>query len=236
MGLVKSSLVEDVTCVDPSAEALARLEGTGIRTTSEMSAAGADIVILAVKPYLVKEVLRELRLDYARQMFFSVAAGVSLDDLDEIAGADRWARFRVMPNTAIAVGRSMTFIAARGATKEQMELAEKIFSEIGGVMVVPERLMAPGMAVASCGIAFAMRYVRASMTAAIEAGFAPDDARRVVLQTVRGAVELLEASALHPEAEIDRVTTPAGYTIRGLAALDEAGFNAAVAAAVRACL
>lgn len=235
-GLTKSSLVSHVTCVDPSVEALARLHQTGVRTTSEVSVAGADIVILAVKPYLVKEVMRSLRLDHARQMFVSLAAGISLDELDEIAAVDHWTRFRVMPNTAIAVGQSMTFVAARGATTEQVALIEGLFGELGRVMVVPERLMEAGMAVASCGIAFAMRYVRAAMTAAIEAGLTPDDARRVVLQTVRGAVELLESSGQHPEAEIDRVTTPAGYTIRGLAALDAAGFNAAVASAIRACL
>lgn len=243
-GLRRGTFFEpgDITCVDPSPTALEGLAGEGMKTTSELSIEGADMVIVAVKPHLVGEVLARVRetFDFGRQMLFSVAAGVSLDDIDSAMSDSRtptagWARFRVMPNTAVAVGESMTFISARGTSDEQTALAVEVFGEMGRAMVIPERLMSAGMAVASCGIAFAMRYVRAAMNGAIEAGLAPTDAREVVLQTVRGAVELLSVSGNHPEVEIDRVTTPGGYTIRGLAAMDKHGFSAAVAAGIRDC-
>ena len=87
---------------------------------------------------------------------------------------------------------------------------------------------------ASCGTAFALRYVRASAEGGVELGLYPKEALEAVLQTVRGAADLLEAHGTHPEAEIDRVTTPGGITIKGLNAMEEAGFSAAVVAGLKA--
>ena len=79
---------------------------------------------------------------------------------------------------------------------------------MGEVLVVDEKHLAAGTTLASCGIAYAMRYVRAAAEGGVEIGFKADDAKHIVLQTVKGAVELLQATGNHPEAEIDRVTTP----------------------------
>jgi pyrroline-5-carboxylate reductase len=235
----------DITFVDNSAAALARLAGEGFALTADLREAmrEADLVIVAVKPHIVGEVMARVRelFDAGRQTLLSVAAGVALDDLDEMmfgaavaAGGRGYARFRVMPNTAVAVGESMTFFAHRGASASRVELVGRLLGETGRAVEIPERQMEAAMAVASCGIAYAMRYVRAAMNGAIEVGLAPALAREAVLQTLRGAVELLAASGLHPEAEIDRVTTPGGYTIRGLNAMEAAGFSAAVVEGIKA--
>lgn len=103
-------------------------------------------------------------------------------------------------------------------------------------MLVEERLMNAGMVLASCGIAYVMRYVRAATEGGVELGMYPDTARRVVLQTLRGAVELLEATGNHPEVEIDKVTTAGGITIRGLNEMEHAGFTSSVIRGLKASM
>ena len=83
-------------------------------------------------------------------------------------------------------------------------------------------------ALASCGIAYALRYIRAASEGGVQLGFKADDATRIVAQTVKGAVSLLVSSGKHPEQLIDQVTTPGGVTIKGLNAMEEAGFSNAV--------
>ena len=199
---------------------------------------GADLVLLAVKPWKMEEVARELKpvLDYRTQMVASVAGGVGLADLSTLYRHKNMLPplFYVMPNTAVAVRQSMTFVAAQGASEEQTAAVVNLFRLLGEAMLVEERLMDGGMALASCGIAFAMRYIRAAMEGGVELGFYPNEAKRIVMQTLRGAVELLQSTGNHPEAEIDRVTTPGGITIRGLNEMEHAGFTDSVIRGLRA--
>jgi pyrroline-5-carboxylate reductase len=92
------------------------------------------------------------------------------------------------------------------------------------------------MMMAGCGIAYVMRYLRVMMEGGVEMGFYPADALKISMQTMRGAVTLLEETGLHPEAAIDKVTTPGGFTIKGLNELDHAGFNSAVIRSLKAGL
>ena len=105
---------------------------------------------------------------------------------------------------------------------------------MGRCLVTEERLLPAATRLASCGIAYALRYVRAASEGGVELGFKADAAKDIVLQTVRGAVELLQASGEHPEAAIDKVTTPGGMTIRGLNAMEHAGFTSAVIKGLKA--
>ena len=123
--------------------------------------------------------------------------------------------------------------AGEGPVEQMYELLQ-LFSFVGSVQVVPHKLMNAGMQVSGCGIAYAMRYVRAMMQGAVELGLRPDEARQAVLQTMKGAVTLLQESGSHPEQAIDAVTTPGGYTIRGLNAMEEAGFTRSVLAGLKA--
>ncbi len=245
-GLAKGTFInaEDITCVDPNPAALEKLRATGLPfvLTSDLKKGlpGADIVILAVKSYAVKEVIEQGYglVDPSKQIFFSAIAGVSLDELEALMLAGhknpktvQHIHFRVMPNIAISIGES--FISARGANAAQIKLAEAIFGEMGRTLVIPERLMPAATAVGSCGIAYVMRYVRAAISGAIEAGLSATDAHTIVLQVIKGAVDLLLENGNHPEAEIDRVATPGGLTIRGLNAMEEKGFSSAVITGIR---
>lgn len=199
----------------------------------------ADIVILAVKPWKVQEVLDEIKphLDYSRQAVASMVGGLGIAQLSEWLdkeGDVLPATYIIIPNTAIATLSSMTFISSARSTKEQDELLLDVFKELGEAMFIDEDVMPAATSLASCGIAYALRYIRAAMEGGVELGFRADDAKHIVMQTLRGAVDILEANNSHPEAEIDRVTTPGGLTIKGLNAMEAAGFTHSVIEGLRA--
>lgn len=232
---------QELTISDPSQVVLDRFADRGVRVTADNRAAvaEADIVAVVVKPWLVKQVLADIkdRLRYDRQMLIVVAAGVSSENvLQWLAkdGRQTLPLFLVIPNTAIAVLSSMTFIVPVGASEEQTQTICDIYNKVGRTLVTEERLLAAGTTLASCGIAYAMRYVRASVEGGVEIGFKAKDAQAIVLQTVKGAVDLLQATGHHPEEEIDKVTTPGGVTIKGLNEMEHAGFSSAVIRGIKA--
>ena len=200
--------------------------------------ASADIVLLAVKPWLMQDVVEQIRpaLNLEQQIIISVAAGISLDDMAQMLHSDKATIFRLIPNTAIEVMCSMTFFCSRNATEWQEQLIMQIFNEAGCAMAVEESKIEAGTALASCGIAFAMRYIRAAAEAGVELGFRAAEAHTIVEYTVKGAAELLLHNGNHPEAEIDKVTTAGGITIKGLNELEHAGFSSAVVRGHKACI
>lgn len=199
------------------------------------SLAEADVVIVAVKPWMVEDVLKINRssLESKKQLLISVASGISLDELEEWTTLDKPV-FQVMPNTAVSIKQSMTFVVQKNALEEQINTVIALFSNLGKVEVVTEKLMPAVMSLASCGIAYAFRYVRAAMEGGVEMGLYPNQAKDIVVQTLRGAIELLETGGLHPEQEIDKVTTAGGMTIKGLNEMEHAGFTSAVIRGLKA--
>ena len=133
-----------------------------------------------------------------------------------------------MPNTAAAVGKSMTFVCLNDEARRFEDLFKTMFDSIGTTAVVDERLFGAATALCSCGIAYSMRYIRAASEGGVELGFRASEACEYVCRTVEGAAALIEAQKIHPEAAIDNVTTPGGLTIKGLNAMEKSGFTAAV--------
>lgn len=209
--------------------------GLNVHTSNADAVADADIVILAVKPWLIETIAKEVRplLDSKKQTMVSIAAGVDLEALATYFGQGIRI-FRVIPNTAIEVLQGVSTIASLHADKSDEELVVKIFSEMGKVYMVPESQLNAYMSLSSCGIAYAFRYIRAAMEGGVEMGIPPAQASQVVLDTLRGAVELLEKTASHPEVEIDKVTTPGGITIKGLNEMEANGFSNAVIKGLKA--
>ena len=238
-GLLKGETFKagDITVADPSEEKLAKYaeKGASVTTNNVVAAQGSDLVAIVVKPWLVHQVVDEIKdaLDYKKQMLIVIAAGVKSEDLNEWLN-DRedgiLPYFLVIPNIAIAEKQSMTFIVPVGATEGQTKTVKAVFDELGGSIITEERLLGAGTTLASCGIAYAMRYIRAS----VELGFKASDAEKIVLQSVKGAVERLQATGQHPEAAIDQVTTPGGVTIKGLNEMEHAGFTSAVIRGLKA--
>ena len=244
-GLAQGSRIatSDIYVSNPSTAKLEALksEFPEINTTTDncVAAAAADIVVLAVKPWKVEEVISEIKpnLDYSRQAVASVVGGLGVAQLSEwLDKGDGLlpATYLIMPNTAIATMSSMTFIVSERSIAEQDNYLIEVFDELGKAMLIEESVMPAATSLASCGIAYALRYIRAAMEGGVELGMRADDAKNIVMQTLRGAVDVLEASNSHPEAEIDRVTTPGGLTIKGLNAMEAAGFSHSVIEGLRA--
>ena len=226
----------DIVCSNPSTPKLDALKAKYdiIATTTDNVAAvaDADMVVVAVKPWLAEGIVQEIKsaFDTPSKILVSVVADTSLATLREWVAdkAHQPAIFRVIPNTAISVGESMTFISADGATTEQIDAVVEMFSAMGEVMLVGEKVLETGMVLASCGIAFALRYVRAAAEGGVELGIPAAQATKVVAATLKGAAELLLQNGSHPEQEIDKVTTAGGITIKGLNEMEHAGFTSAV--------
>lgn len=195
----------------------------------------ADIIVLAVKPWLVWTIAEEIRtkINFKKQIVVSIAAGVDFDQLTKFFDTDATI-FRVIPNTAIDVLQSVSTIASFNAEKEQEQVILDIFGELGKTFLVPESQLNAFMSLSSCGIAYAFRYIRAATEGGVEMGIYPGVAKEVVIQTLRGAIDLLEANGTHPEVEIDKVTTPGGITIKGLNEMEANGFTNAVIKGLKA--
>lgn len=237
-GLAKGSLIQesDIIVSNPSLGKLKQLELSfpTIHTTTDNAEAAskADIVILAVKPWLIESVVRELKLKN-KQILVSVAAGINFEQLAHCVIAPEMPMFRIIPNTAISELESMTLIAARNATKEQEEFILNVFNEMGMSMLIPESKMEAGTALASCGIAYVLKYIQAAMQAGIEMGIPAKDAMDMVAQTMKGAATLILNNDTHPSVEIDKVTTPGGITIKGINELEHNGFSSAIIKAMK---
>ena len=230
----------DISISNPHTDRLAAYAGQGVAVSSDnrVAASWGDVVFVVVKPWLVESVMEEISdvLDAERQKLVVVAAGLKAEQLKswvEYEGKCP-STFFALPNTAIAVGASMTLVTTVCAAADADGQAVKdVFDAVGATLHVEARQFAAGMALASCGIAYAMRYVRAATEGGVELGFKADVAKDIVLQTIKGAALLLQRSGLNPEAEIDRVTTPGGFTIRGLNAMEREGFTNAVIEGLR---
>ncbi|MDR0864594.1 MAG: pyrroline-5-carboxylate reductase [Candidatus Symbiothrix sp.] len=246
-GLVQGTVFKpgDITVIDVSEAPLKNVQdfNPAIRTALNNydSVEHADIVILAVKPWLVRDVILDIKfkLNYSKQILVSIAAGVTIACINEtlLKAKEEMTLpvlFRAIPNTAISIKQSITLITSQNATPEQTALLLKIFNELGSAIVLDESKIEAGTALTSCGIAYLFRYVRAAMLAGVELGFYPKDAQNLVVKTMLGAASLLDENKANPEVEIDKVTTPGGITIKGLNELEANGFSDAIIKAIKA--
>ena len=251
-GLMKCGAfaLTDITVSDPSTAVVEKFKKLGVQTTTDNAAAAskADVVCVCVKPWLVERVLTGIKdaLSPARQLLVVIAAGVSSQSIKTWLGEQCPPLFLVIPNIAIAQLASMTFIVPaavpsvngdlQSPTAEQTAIIDGIFSKMGHTLLTDEQHLPAGTTLASCGIAYAMRYIRAASEGGVELGFRADQAKEIVMQTMLGAVKMLEASGLHPEAAIDLVATPGGVTIKGLNEMEHAGFTSSVIRGLKAGL
>ena len=242
-GLLKTNVIKpaDITVADPVQTTLDRFaeQGASVTNDNSIAAEGADVVMVVVKPWLVEPVLNEIKdsLDLSKQLLVVIAARVSSEKIRTILAGSQpedFPLFLAIPNIAIAELASMTFIVPDKATNEQTATITGLFDLMGKTQITDEKHLAAGTTLASCGIAYAMRYVRASSEGGVELGFKADDAKDIVLQTMMGAVKLLQSSGMHPEQAIDLVATPGGVTIKGLNEMEHAGFTSAVIRGLKA--
>lgn len=231
MLLKKYAAAQDITVTRRNVQLLEPLAKRGIQTTSDnvKAAENADLVILAIKPKQTKEVLQQIKFAVEKKnpIVVSVVTGVLVQDMKAILGSSSKV-YRAMPNTAVAIGESMTCLAGDESNKEAAEVVLKLFSKLGEAIYIQEELMNASTILGACGIAYALRFIRAASQGGIEIGFSAKVAQLIATQTVKGAASLLLEGGRHPEYEIDKVTTPQGCTIAGLNEMEHQGFSSAL--------
>lgn len=231
-GVVSAGILpaQQVTLTRRSLTYLSDLKAEGFQLSSNNVEAidQADYVILCVQPKQLEGVLKEIGPTLKDQVLVSVITGVSLERIGEHLDASI-PIVRAMPNTAVAIGESMTCICRSDQVSQETEQeVVRIFESLGEVLVIEERLMKAATVLGASGIAFFMRYLRAATQGGIEMGFHPEEAQQIAVQTAKGAASLIISQGNHPEVEIDKVTTPQGCTIAGLNEMEHQGFSSAL--------
>ncbi|EDM36442.1 putative pyrroline-5-carboxylate reductase [Pedobacter sp. BAL39] len=204
-------------------------QGFVISTDNAAVVAAADIVVLAVLPQQLNQLLDQIIpvVDFGKHLFISVASGVSCQDIRAKLGEQAQV-VRAMPNTAIAIGQSMTCVATDNAAAVNIAEVTAMFETVGAVVKINEDLMTSATALCACGIAFFLRAIRAASQGGVEIGFHADEALKMAVQTAKGAADLLLLMQSHPEQEIDKVTSPKGCTIAGLNEMEHNGFSSSL--------
>ncbi len=232
-GLLRGQTIpaENITATRRNIRELDYLKEYGVRLMADnlMAIKGSDLIIIAVKPYNIVNVLEELKdhLSPGKQLVVSVTAGVPIGKIEEVIGS-RIPIFRAMPNISASVGKSVTCICHKGASTEEIESVVSLFDIVGKTMIIDEDLMESATILGACGIAYVLRFIRAMIQGGIQIGFDASTASAIVNQTVKGAAELLIERHQHPEFEIDKVTTPKGCTIVGLNEMEHNGFSSSL--------
>ncbi|MEP7160129.1 MAG: pyrroline-5-carboxylate reductase [Dermatophilaceae bacterium] len=224
------------TTLDDGARAALEERGVAVVGNAE-AVAEADVVLVAVKPDAVRDVLADIRYALPHDaLVISVAAGVRLSTLE---GGLRvgTAVIRVMPNTPVLVGQGMLVLSAgQGCSPEQVARAKELLAACGVVRVLPEKLQDAVTGVSGSGPAYVFAFVDALIEGGVVAGLSRADATQLAVQTVAGAAELLRATGTHPALLREQVTSPGGTTAEALRVLDAAGMRAAVVDAVQAAV
>ncbi|WP_028295979.1 pyrroline-5-carboxylate reductase [Olivibacter sitiensis] len=202
--------------------------GFKVSDNNRLAIFNTDVIVLAVLPQQLKKVMEEIKPSVSpeKQVVVSVVSGVSCADVRNELGNNVQV-IRAMPNTAIAIGQSMTCIATDNASQDNIDEVEKMFETVGAVVIINEDLMTSATALCACGIAFFLRSIRAASQGGVEIGFHAHDALKMAVQTAKGAADLLLQTQSHPEHEIDKVTSPKGCTIAGLNEMEHNGFSSA---------
>ena len=232
-----SSKPKDIICTDVrEAKLKAIQENYGVQTTLNNldAVAISDIEIYAVKPQNKAAVLNETagKLDMSK-LIISIAAGVPMEAIESRL-SKKLRLIRVMPNIAAAVKEAATAVAAgKHATKEDIKLAMAIFNSIGKTVFIPENyLMDAITGLSGSGPAYIFLIVEAMADAGVKVGLSRQDALFLSAQTVLGAAKMLIETQEHPGQLRDRVTSPGGTAIAGLATLEQGGLRTTLINAV----
>ena len=230
-GLIKNNAFESLYLTKRNLEELKEFSKSNnvfLETDNLEAVKKSEVLIFAVQPRHLEKILLEIQpILTEKHIIISTITGFSIEKIETIIGKQTHI-IRAMPNTAIAVGKSMTCICSNTYAKEHVQIATSIFSTLGNTLVIPENQMQAATVVCASGIAFWMRLIRATTQAAIQLGFDAKEAQELAMFTSEGAANLLITTGNHPEEEIDKVTTPKGCTIEGLNEMEHKGLSAAL--------
>lgn len=220
-----------------TADRVAEKYGIETCTDNRKTACQSDIIILAVKPVFLPEVISEIR-DYVDEsrLVISIAAGKSIEWLEKQFGK-QIRIVRCMPNTPALVGEACTCVCLKAdTTQEDRELVIKLMESFGKASVLSERLIDAFTGVAGSSPAYVFMFLEAMADAAVCAGIPRKQAYEFAAQSVLGSAKLMLDTGMHPAQLKDMVCSPGGTTIEAVKVLEEKGFRSAVMDAVEACV
>lgn len=238
-GLLEGGLCQpdSLWASDPVADRCDRLKSQfGIRVgrDNRQAVSWSEIVILAVKPQVLSQVMQEVGTQLRHTLVISIAAGVSIYAIRDQAGGLRRI-IRAMPNTPALVREGMTALAFDPEISEDdRQTARFIFEAVGRVVSVEERLMDAVTGLSGSGPAYVFQAIEALADGGVKMGLPRQTAELLAAQTVLGAAKLVLQSGEHPAKLKDRVASPGGTTIAGLHRLEQGGFRATLMGAVEA--
>lgn len=224
---------------ESSPERCAQLRHEGFATVTDLSdlVSNSNYIILAVKPQGLAALFEELRpmLKARKERFVlvSMAAGISIDRIRELAGED-YPVIRIMPNTPVRVEKGMIVYATAGTTAEETELFLNTLVHAGKFDAIPEKWMDAAGALSGCGPAFVYLFAEALADGGVECGLGRKEALFYAAQTLSGAAEMILQTGEHPAKLKDAVCSPGGTTIEGVRALENGAFRGTVMSAVLA--
>lgn len=216
------------------AEGIARRFSIPVRVGANREAARwAEVILLAVKPLTVPQVLEEIRDELRpEQILISLAAAVPIALIEKLI-QKRLPIFRAMPNIPVVVDEGATAVAANGAvTAEQRRLVESIFQAVGYVVFLEEEMMHAVTALSGSGPAYIYMVIEALIDGGLKMGLSRDIATRLTEQTVLGAAKLVRETGLHPAILKDQVITPGGVTISAIHELEKHGLRSMLISAI----
>jgi pyrroline-5-carboxylate reductase len=231
-GRVKPKQIRATARTKASAEKVAAELSVTCTTANAEAAAGADLVILCVKPKDVAKAVESLSRGGKRPLVLSIAAGVSTGFLEGLFGDDTPV-LRAMPNTPCLIGKGMTVLAKGShATDAHIALATEIFTPLGRVLELEEKHMDTVTGLSASGPAFVYIIIEALADGGVMRGLPRSVATTLVAQMTMGAAEMVLTTGRHPAALKDDVTTPAGCTIAGILALEDGRIRSVLARGV----
>lgn len=232
-GIVKPENIGASDVYEPFLEELKTKFGIRVSTKNSEIVKESDILILAVKPQTLGSVLENLKAEItSEKLLISIAAGVPLSTYEN-ALLEGTRVIRVMPNIAATVSEAASGISpGKNTTPEDIKAALEIFSAVGTAVQVPESLMDAVTGLSGSGPAFIFPVIEAMADGAVLEGMDRKSALTLAAQTVLGAAKMALETGMHPGELKDMVTSPAGTTIEGIHALEEAGIRAAFMNAV----
>jgi pyrroline-5-carboxylate reductase len=230
-GLITTNAITTLYLTKRNIESIQDFEGYKkvIITSDNVKAVKhSDILIFAVQPAHFESILKDISSFLTENhVIISTVTGFTISRIEAVVGQEQFI-IRAMPNTAIAVGKSMTCLCSNENGKKRIKISEAIFNRLGTSISIPESQMQAATVICASGIAFWMRLIRATTQAAIQLGFDAKEAQELAMHTCEGAANLLIKTGNHPEQEIDKVTTPKGCTIEGLNEMEHKGLSSSL--------
>lgn len=240
-GLIKSGFLkaEDIIVSTKTETSLKRLEEQfQVKATldSTIVAKESDVIILAIKPFMFKQMINEIRSELTEdKLIITIAAGITISNMEEwISGNSKI--IRTMPNTPALVGQAMSAICPnKNVTKDELDYCFKIFESFGECVQLEEKDFHGFIALCGSSPAYVFMFIEAMADAAVKLGIPRVKAYKMAAQSVLGSAKMVLETGKHPGELKDMVCSPAGTTIDAVVELEKLGFRNSVIQAMDKC-